>query len=113
MCKQQSYKKNFSAFQSNLCGISTPETASKLNSQLLFRGQFSFECVFIYLLLGQNDPALSPQPSSAGQPNIRSELKKSFFFFLLKKEAPSPACISEVAITYPAKVKLRNLHVIY
>ena len=81
MCKQQSYKKNFSAFQSNLCGISTPETASKLNSQLLFRGQFSFECVFIYLLLGQNDPALSPQPSSAGQPNIRSELKKSFFFF--------------------------------
>ena len=30
-----------------------------------------------------------------------------------QKEAPSPACISEVAITYPAKVKLRDLHVIY
>lgn len=35
MCEQQSYKKNFPAFQSNLCSISTQETVSTLTSQLL------------------------------------------------------------------------------
>lgn len=50
-------------------------------------------CPYLPLL----GPEQLPQPWPAqldNQPNVRSELKK----LKKKKEAPSPACISEVAI---------------
>lgn len=77
--QQPSYKKNFPAFPSNLCGISIQETVSKVNSQRLTEGELSFQHVLLYLLWAQNDPAPSHQPGSTGRPNVHTELKKSFF----------------------------------